>query len=295
MVPKRIWAAVVLVGLVGWAGCATDESPVVEGSPDEQAAELATLEVTAHDDGQAGGYGFDVPASVEAGPTRISFENEGTEPHHAQLFRLNEGSTFDDLTDRLAVSEFAMFEVGSVEGGTGTTDPGTSAQAEGLVDLSEGTYVFLCFIPNRNGVPHVAEGMAQPFEVTGDGTDGALPEADLTATLADYAFGLPASADGDAVIELQNTSEGEIHEMNILAVDESSTTEDVAGFFSSEAPPDGPPPFSSVGGMQAITPGSSKKLQLDLEPGAYMVVCLIPSSDGVPHIAKGMIQPFTIE
>lgn len=294
MVPKRRWAAALLVSLVGWAGCATDESPV-EGGPDEQTVELASLQVTALDNGQAGGYGFDVPASVEAGPTRISLENEGAEPHHAQLFKLNDGSTFDDLTDRLAVSEFAMFEVGSVEGGTGTTDPGASAQAEGLVDLSEGTYVFLCFIPNPNGVPHVAEGMAQPFEVTGDGTEGALPEADLTATLADYAFGLPASVAGDAVIELQNTSGAEIHEMNILAVDESLTTQDVVEFFGSEEPPDGPPPFSGVGGMQAVTPGSSEKLQLDLEPGSYMVVCFIPSPDGIPHINKGMIQPFTIE
>ena len=31
-----------------------------------------------------------------------------------------------------------------------------------------------------------------------------------------------------------------------------------------------------------------------LAPGKYALICLIPSPDGVPHLMKGMIQPFEV-
>ena len=31
-----------------------------------------------------------------------------------------------------------------------------------------------------------------------------------------------------------------------------------------------------------------------LEPGSYVMACLIPGADGVPHIMKGMVRPFTV-
>lgn len=292
---RRRWGGIGLtVALLTMVGCATSDDPVVEGSPDAT-AEVAVLDVTAVDDGNGGGYGFSVPGSVPGGPTRISLNNQGAEPHHAQLYKLDEGRTMDDLGAQLATGNpLAIAEVGSLDGGTGTTDPRTVSKADGLIDLTEGTYVFMCFIENAEG-PHVAQGMIQPFEVTSDEEQGSLPEADSTATLADFAFGLASPLAADAVVELRNESQTELHEMNILKVQADTTTEDVVDFFAAQDPPAGPPPFSGVGGMQAIPPGESRKLQMDLEEGSYMVACFIPSQDGVPHIAKGMIQPLTIE
>jgi hypothetical protein len=56
-----------------------------------------------------------------------------------------------------------------------------------------------------------------------------------------------------------------------------------------------PPPMTPVGGTQAIFPGTSQLLQLDLEPGEYVVVCEVPSpGDGQPHHAKGMVRRVTV-
>jgi hypothetical protein len=53
--------------------------------------------------------------------------------------------------------------------------------------------------------------------------------------------------------------------------------------------------MTPVGGTQAIFPGSSQLLQLDLEPGEYVVVCEVPSpGDGQPHHAKGMVRRVTV-
>ena len=33
---------------------------------------------------------------------------------------------------------------------------------------------------------------------------------------------------------------------------------------------------------------------MNLEPGAYTVVCLLPDADGVPHLALGETATFTV-
>jgi hypothetical protein len=33
---------------------------------------------------------------------------------------------------------------------------------------------------------------------------------------------------------------------------------------------------------------------MNLTPGNYALICLIPSPDGVPHVAKGMMVPIEV-
>jgi hypothetical protein len=49
-----------------------------------------------------------------------------------------------------------------------------------------------------------------------------------------------------------------------------------------------------VGGPGSIGPGRASTAVLDLEAGDYVVVCLVPDADGVPHLAKGMVLPVTV-
>ncbi|MCA9858404.1 MAG: hypothetical protein KC438_01710 [Thermomicrobiales bacterium] len=49
----------------------------------------------------------------------------------------------------------------------------------------------------------------------------------------------------------------------------------------------------SVGGAGA-GPGSSASVLIDLEPGQYMAVCVIPDDDGTPHYLKGQQAPFSV-
>ena len=53
--------------------------------------------------------------------------------------------------------------------------------------------------------------------------------------------------------------------------------------------------LSPMGGPNAVRPlGGTASVTVNLTPGNYVVICFIPSADGVRHYAKGMIQPFTV-
>jgi hypothetical protein len=49
-----------------------------------------------------------------------------------------------------------------------------------------------------------------------------------------------------------------------------------------------------LGGPNSAMPGGTTETVLELTPGNYAVLCLIPSFDGMPHVAKGMVRPLTV-
>lgn len=298
-----------LVAIAGISACGNDDSgddaaadstttttsttTVAEGEP----ASIPVVTITASQaagEGGSGGYSFSLADDLTAGPTQINLRNEGPEPHHVQIFKLDDGVTMEQFDEVLASGdEAALFGVGAFVGGTGTADPGTESKADALVDLEEGSYVLLCFIPDAEGVPHLASGMVEPFTVgPAEGEVAEMPTPDATVNMVDFGFDsneLPSSG----VIEVVNASDAQAHEMNILQLPEGTGLSDVAAFFQEPA---GPPPFASIGGMQALMPEGSSFLVLeDLDPGDYVLICHIPDpADGVPHSAKGMALTATV-
>jgi len=50
-----------------------------------------------------------------------------------------------------------------------------------------------------------------------------------------------------------------------------------------------------VVGQETIPAGETRTLVfVDLAPGTYTVVCLLPDEDGVPHVALGETATFTV-
>lgn len=277
----RLRLGAVVAVLVGSAGaCGGDAEP----------GELTTLRVIA---GAADGaeYVYDGPDTVAAGPVRVMLANQGTQDHHAQVFRLDDGSTLDDLQAALATGDpAAATEVGTFLGGTGLVSPGEESRADAVLDLDTGRYVLLCFVPDGSGVPHVAHGMLRPFEVTPSDEPPSTPEADGKIELADYTFEAPNSIDGDATLALTNRSATEPHEMVVARLDPGITLDHVATALRAHRPL----PARGLGGMQAIMPGATQHLRLDLDPGRYVLVCAVPSPDGTAHYDAGMIQEVTV-
>jgi len=74
--------------------------------------------------------------------------------------------------------------------------------------------------------------------------------------------------------------------MNVLRLHGAAAVDQVVAAIERGAPP----PGTAVGGMQAFPPGATQQLQLDLEPGEYVVVCHVTSPNGTPHHARGMIR-----
>jgi hypothetical protein len=55
-----------------------------------------------------------------------------------------------------------------------------------------------------------------------------------------------------------------------------------------------PPWMGFAGGPNAVTLGDTAVATEMVEPGSYVLVCWIPSLDGVPHVMKGMVHPLTV-
>lgn len=238
-------------------------------------------------------HAFEVPAQVEAGLVSINLINEGQEPHHAQLFRLNDGVTQEQFQDALQQSPDAAFGLITMTGGAGVVDPGLSQQV--IVELTPGQYVLVCFVPGHDGVPHLAKGMMASMEVVASEVQTKAPEikADGVVKLLDFSFVLPTQIKaGPQIWRVDNTG-GQGHEIMLIKLAEGKTMEDVGAFMEA---PHGVPPFTNTGGFQAIDPGKSGWMVLNLEPGNYVALCYVPDpASGHAHMELGMIMPFSVK
>jgi hypothetical protein len=244
---------------------------------------IPVIVIKAHD------FLFEGLSKLEAGLVTFRLTNDGQEPHHAQLARLNDGVTMEQLQQALQESEQAAFALVTLAGGPGAIDPGQSTEV--TVDLAPGQYVVLCFIPGADGVPHLAKGMIGAFEVSGTKSAAAEPKADQTITLKDFTFDMPAEFKAGVHTWHMVNDGPQPHEIALIRLAEGKTLEDAGAWF---AAPSGPPPYTLVGGFQAFMAGATGWLTIDLKPGDYVALCGIPDpASGKPHMELGMLMPFT--
>jgi uncharacterized cupredoxin-like copper-binding protein len=233
---------------------------------------------------------FDGPAEVPAGPTEFRLTNQGKDPHHLILVRLEEGRTFDSLLAALKNPGMPPRWVHLV-GGPNAVSPGLESNAR--LELAPGAYAILCMIPGPDGVPHVAKGMINPLTVT-PGDRRADPRSpDVVMTVVDYAFQLstPLTA-GTRVIRVENRAQ-QPHEVGVAQLSSGKKVEDLIAWELGGRK--GEPPGHYIGGMAPLGPGDSGEFTLELGPGTYGLFCFVPDAkDGKPHLAHGMLQTLTV-
>lgn len=88
------------------------------------------------------------------------------------------------------------------------------------------------------------------------------------------------------------TNDGtQLHHMTLVKLEQGKTLADFTAL------PPGPPPAWAVlmGGPNTPMPkGGQDEDIVDLSPGNYAVICVIPDSDGKPHMMKGMAKALTV-
>jgi uncharacterized cupredoxin-like copper-binding protein len=85
----------------------------------------------------------------------------------------------------------------------------------------------------------------------------------------------------------------ELHIAALSKINPGKTFADATKDLQSPTPP-AAPASTELGGIASTSPGLSGNVTVELEPGTYYFACFIPSADGAPHVAKGMIQPFEV-
>ena len=109
----------------------------------------------------------------------------------------------------------------------------------------------------------------------------------VTITAADFSYDLPKQVPaGSTEIVLENHG-AETHQAALVKLAPGATPAQFLGALAAD--------FASaaqfgtfVAGPNEAAPDGSSRVVSDLEPGNYLVLCLIPSPDGTPHVLKGM-------
>ncbi len=114
----------------------------------------------------------------------------------------------------------------------------------------------------------------------------------VTFTAKDFVFEGPTEIPaGVTTIQLVNQGP-ELHHATLVKLEEGRTGSDYIQALRPGAPP--PAWAQTLGGPNAPAPGESANATQTLEAGSYAFVCFIPSPDGTPHFAKGMVHNFRV-
>jgi hypothetical protein len=102
---------------------------------------------------------------------------------------------------------------------------------------------------------------------------------------------LPGTVASDTVLFEVNNDDGVDHELLVLRLDDSISTD----VLLRTPGPQLPAGVTMIGQATIAGDGDGRLLLSDLEPGVYTIVCLLLDETGVPHLADGMETTFTVE
>lgn len=105
--------------------------------------------------------------------------------------------------------------------------------------------------------------------------------------MRDFAFDAPASiAAGPTTFKATNLGKNPHHAI-LIKLGNGKTAADLLAALSK---PGAPPAWATLmGGPQENT-----AVTIDMTPGNYIWICMIPLADGTPHLMKGMMKAFTV-
>ena len=267
----------VVTGLVAAVACARQSAPA-------RGPNVVTLTAT--------DYAFTLPDTIPAGVTTFRLVNQGKELHHGSLVRLRDGKTVADFQAGLAAAMQSHSPPPAwmgFSGGPNAVTPGDTTSATQV--LEPGSYIFVCWIPSADGVPHVMKGMLHPVVVAGPAAAPASdPAADAVVTLTDYDFQLarPLAA-GTHTIRVDNAG-AQAHEIVITALTPGKSLKDFIAW--EQGGEKGPLPTGRwLGGVGTLDPGGHGQFTATFAPGSYLLLCFWPDAkDGKPHVMHGMAK-----
>lgn len=125
-------------------------------------------------------------------------------------------------------------------------------------------------------------------------TAEAARSVEVVAT--DFGYQLPTAKVPSGPLALTMVNRGvEIHQATVLRLPDGVRADEVAAALRG-GDASALTGTTSMGGPGALRPGRKARVDLDLAPGAYLMVCFIPSPrDAQAHSQKGMASPFTVE
>lgn len=244
----------------------------------------------------AGEYAFGAPPTVPAGLVTLRLDNRGKEPHHMQLFKLEDGKSFKDFAEAMHAAQPGTPLPKWIRraGGPGGVMPGNQSNATQTLDA--GSFAAVCFVSAPDGMPHFLKGMMQPLEIATveDAAEGDEPRSDLTLHLSEYDFHFtkPVTA-GEHTIRVEAAGK-QPHDVQIWRLGPGQTVADFTAWL--EGGEQGPPPGEGwIGGVSGLEAGDHALITATFEPGNYALICFeADEGDRRPHFLHGMVKQLTV-
>jgi uncharacterized cupredoxin-like copper-binding protein len=280
---------VLLVAVVAalFTGCGGGDAEAAHGEVVAPLAAAPSSEVTI----TATDYDFRASTQrIAAGRVSLTLDNQGDEPHQVQLGRVEPGVTVDSFVQAFhehgsAAAEKALRWQTGVNG----IEPGAKATVIG--DLEAGQYLMVCFVPGHDGVSHIDKKMVVPVEVVPGGKPVAAPKTAGEFVLQDYSIDLPKDFPGKGTYAVRNAGPAD-HELILMRFKDGKGLGDLVAW--SDGGSKGESPVFFAGGVSTIPLGETSYVDLDLEPGQYIALCVITGPGGQPHALMGMTAQFEI-
>ncbi len=132
------------------------------------------------------------------------------------------------------------------------------------------------------------------FSVGDDTVAATHADKPVVIVARDYGFTGPDRIPaGMTTVQVVNQGK-DLHHVQIMQLTEGKTAADFQAAMKADS--SHPPAWAKlVGGPNAVMPGGEATATMVLSAGNYLLLCLIPDSKGVPHVALGMVKPLTIE
>lgn len=262
------------------------------GSDDEGGSDRPVALVVETSDPSTNKVEIEAPASIEAGPVRLTLRNRGDTPHDAQLFKVDGRHDGADLVDDVleAVDSQPKPAWMHPAGGVAPVRPG--AQAAATQVLEAGTYYIADTQERPDGRRRTngAKGGIAKLEVTGEG-GGELPRTPARITASGDGFKASGLEAGRNRVTFRNAG-GELHQVVALPVDTRGKSL-VAGAREAIRRRSGtawvPVDVEGSRATTALDSGRALVSELTLERRPYVFVCFLSDrKGGPPHAYQGM-------
>ncbi len=115
----------------------------------------------------------------------------------------------------------------------------------------------------------------------------------VTITAKDFSFDAPDTIPaGLTTVKMHNAGK-EVHQVVFIRIDSGKTMAETQAALTN-------PNMAVPGwmvfplGANGVVPTDSSNATATLTAGHYVLVCFLPSADGTPHVAKGMVRPIEV-
>lgn len=243
--------------------------------------------------------GLRMPDTIAAGWVRMQVSRADSAGHNVVLFQVPSGIAVNDFIAALdtaaSITPYRAVAFGGVEG-----NPRGPLVGSVVIKLDDGPLVVGCISRDSLGHRHVRRGEWQHLHVSAvgpetTGTPSTIASA-IDVAMMDFAFlGADKWPAGQHLLALRNTGRQE----HLLLLEQLKPGTTIADWMNAPDVPDAKdtiPLSVPVGGATRMSPGRIVYLPVNLQPGRYVLLCMIPDfKTSMSHADLGMFREIIVE